>query len=65
MSLGTRHLAFKYLSVRENVKFDFVRIDDIDIHLMIANLFTKGLPNGGFHGHIRNMGLVSSFDRLD
>ncbi|KAI5341456.1 hypothetical protein L3X38_020730 [Prunus dulcis] len=64
-SSGTKHLKFKYLSVRENIRDGLVKLDHIGTHFMIADPLTKGLPNGVFHGHVRSMGLVSSFDRED
>ncbi|CAL2257772.1 unnamed protein product [Prunus armeniaca] len=64
-SSGTRHLKFKYLSVRENIRDGHVKLDHIGTHFMIADLLTKGLTNGVFHGYVRSMGLVSSFDKED
>ncbi|CAL2249396.1 unnamed protein product [Prunus armeniaca] len=61
----TRHLKFKYLSIRENVRDGLVKLDHIGTHSMIVDPLSKGLPNGVFHGHVGSMGLVSSFDRED
>ncbi|CAL8139461.1 unnamed protein product [Prunus armeniaca] len=61
----TRPLKFKYLSIRENVRDGLVKLDHIGTHSMIVDPLTKGLPNVVFHGHVRSMGLVSSFGRED
>lgn len=62
---GSRHIKFEYLSVKEDVKEGLVKIDHIDTHSMVADSLTKGLPNGVFQRHVRNMGLFSSLDECN
>ncbi|KAI5342737.1 hypothetical protein L3X38_010613 [Prunus dulcis] len=64
-SSGNRHLDFKYYTVREKVKSRDILAEHTNTHSMIADPLNKALPATVFHGHVKSMGLLPSFDMLD
>jgi hypothetical protein len=52
----------KFLLVREKVKHDEICVEHVSSEDMLADPFTKSLSVAVFQEHVRNMGLVESFD---
>ena len=54
---GAKHMEVKYFFVKEAVQKQRVSIEHINIELMIADPFAKGLPPKTFKEHINRIGL--------
>lgn len=60
ISKGSKHMDLKYLSLKQDVRLKKFVIEHIGTDLMVADIFTKGLPTKTFQGHTNRMGLEDS-----
>lgn len=59
-SNSSKHIALKYYSVRQQVKYGEVEVLNIDTDSQLADPFTKALSISSFQKHIENMGILSN-----
>ena len=64
ISMGSKHMEIKYLTIKDFVKKGDIVIEHIRIEFMLANPLTKGLKPIVFKEHVVNMGVIESFDSL-
>lgn len=57
-SRGSKHMEFKYFSIKEEVQKHKVTIEHIITKLIIVHPLMKGLPPETFVEHVEKMGLV-------
>ncbi|KAL6318317.1 hypothetical protein AAG906_039409 [Vitis piasezkii] len=64
ISMSSKHMEIKYLTVKDLVKKEDIVIEHIRIESMLAVPLTKGLKPTMFKEHVVNMGVIKSFDSL-
>ena len=64
ISLGSKHMEIKYLTVKDLVKKWDIVIEHIRTESILADPLTKGLKPIAFKEHVVNMGVIESFDSL-
>ena len=64
ISMGSKHMEIKYLTVKDLVKKWDIVIEHIRTESMLADPLTKGLKPIAFKEHVVNMGVIESFDSL-
>uniref|UniRef100_A0A6N2M0Z2 Integrase catalytic domain-containing protein n=1 Tax=Salix viminalis TaxID=40686 RepID=A0A6N2M0Z2_SALVM len=60
ISKGAKHMDLKYLSLKQDVRLKKIVIEHTRTDLMVADIFTKGLPPKTFQGHTQMYGLEDS-----
>ncbi|RVW78554.1 Retrovirus-related Pol polyprotein from transposon TNT 1-94 [Vitis vinifera] len=64
ISMGSKHMEIKYLTVKDLVKKRDIVIEHIRTESMLVDLLAKGLKPITFNEHVVNMGVIKSFDSL-
>ena len=64
ISMGSKHMEIKYLTVKDLVKKGDIMISHIRTESMLVDPLTKGLKPITFKEHVVNMGVIKSFDSL-
>lgn len=59
---ASRNIDVKYFSVRESVRDDEIEVIKIGTKEQLADPLTKALPVSAFTNHVKNMGVLCSFD---
>lgn len=59
---ASRNIDVKYFSVRESVRDNEIEVIKIGTKEQLADPLTKALPVSAFTNHVKNMGVLSSFD---
>jgi len=62
ISNASKHMEIKYYTVKDLVKNEDVVIENIRTESMLADPLTKGLRPILFKEHVKNMGVLESFD---
>ena len=60
----SKHIAIKFLVVKERIQSGDLSIEHLGTTSMIADPLTKGLPPKVFHEHVAHMGVEPNFDSL-
>ena len=64
ISMGSKHMEIKYLTVKDLVKKWDIVIEHIRTEFMLADPLTKGLKPITFKKRVVNMGVIESFASL-